>query len=137
MKRVICENHHYYNGDKYEKCPFCGSSEQSSNTIKWKLYRDKLFIYYTNCCGNCHKLLEEDDKYCRYCGTRRGEGAFEPYDNVMKCIYGPMPVERTHRCPACGHSWKTVMMIDNQRYCPVCGAACTMEEPPRTDSIFK
>ena len=33
---------------------------------------------YEGRCGNCHGFLGEEDKYCRYCGTRRGEGAFEP-----------------------------------------------------------
>ncbi len=73
-------------------------------------------------CGNCHARLGKEDEYCRYCGTRAGEGAFEPYQNFLECVYGPMPVERIHTCSKCGYSWTTCVMIDRQRYCPKCGA---------------
>lgn len=76
---------------------------------------------YEGHCGNCHKHFEEDDKYCRYCGTRRGEGAFAPYENIMQCIYGPMPVVRNHICPNCNYAWTNCVMIDNEKYCPKCG----------------
>lgn len=71
-------------------------------------------------CGNCHAYLG-DDAYCRYCGTKAGEGAFEPYMNYEQCVYGPPPIEREHTCQACGFSWRTNMMIDNQQFCPKCG----------------
>ena len=29
---------------------------------------------YTDRCGNCHEFLGKEDRFCRYCGTRRGEG---------------------------------------------------------------
>ena len=34
---------------------------------------------YSGRCGNCHERLGKNDKYCRYCGTKRGEGKFRPY----------------------------------------------------------
>lgn len=71
-------------------------------------------------CGNCHAYLGTD-KFCRYCGTKAGEGAFEPYMNYEQCVYGPPPVEREHKCPDCGFNWKTHMMVDNQQFCPECG----------------
>lgn len=76
---------------------------------------------YKNKCGNCHETLQSDDKYCRRCGTRRGEGEFLPYKNVMARIYGPKPCERIHQCRKCSYTWTTVMMVDNLKYCPKCG----------------
>lgn len=77
---------------------------------------------YTNRCGNCHSMLSEEDKYCCCCGTKRGEGKFEPYKNIMQCIYGPMPRKRVHECTLCNYTWDTMSMIDNQKFCPECGA---------------
>ena len=74
-----------------------------------------------NQCGNCHSYVDEGDAYCRICGTKVGEGKYEPYQEIMQCIYGPMPEERIHTCQDCGYSWKTMFMIDNQHYCPKCG----------------
>lgn len=72
-------------------------------------------------CGNCHATLGEGDKYCRICGTKAGEGAFAPYQQIMQCIYGPRPEERTHTCEKCGYTWTTCLMLDNEKYCPQCG----------------
>lgn len=83
---------------------------------------------YTNRCGNCHKSLDENEKYCRYCGTKRGEGAFQPYQNIMQCIYGPMPQKRVHKCTACDHWWQTMLMIDNEKFCPECGSRADVYE---------
>ena len=63
-------------------------------------------------CANCKNSYREGDKYCRYCGAPLGNFA---------CIYGPPPVERTHKCEKCGFSWKTTLMIDNEQWCPECG----------------
>lgn len=76
---------------------------------------------YTDRCGNCHEFLEKEDRFCRYCGTRRGEGEFEPYLNLFECVYGPKPVRRKHRCTQCGNEWMTCLMIDDEKYCPLCG----------------
>ena len=59
-------------------------------------------------CANCHQTLLEGEKYCRYCGTERGDEKFEPYRNIMQCIYGPMPVKRVHKCTKCKKKWKTM-----------------------------
>ena len=78
-------------------------------------------IDYTNRCGNCHSYLGEDDKYCRYCGTERGQGKFLPYKNVIDCVYGP-PVKKKYKCTACGHIWITGDLGgDQSKYCPQCG----------------
>ena len=81
-------------------------------------------------CGNCHTPLNEGDRYCRKCGTKAGEGAFEPYQQIMQCIYGPMPVKRTHVCEKCGYTWTTCLMIDDYQYCPVCGGRAPSDEDP-------
>lgn len=72
-------------------------------------------------CGHCHAYLEPDDRYCRQCGTKVGDGAYAPYLDLMQCIYGPPPEEREHICQQCGYKWTTYRMIDDQKYCPKCG----------------
>lgn len=76
---------------------------------------------YNGRCGNCHKYIG-DDRYCRYCGTKSGEGKYEPYEDCVQCVYGPMPVEREHICPVCGKKWTTCLMLDRELYCPDCGS---------------
>jgi hypothetical protein len=75
---------------------------------------------YTDRCGNCHTYLGKD-KYCRICGTKRGEGAFKPYLDAYSTVYGPRPMTRTHKCEICGYTWKTNLMIDHEDHCPECG----------------
>ena len=67
---------------------------------------------YRGRCGNCHELFDNDEeKYCKYCGTKRGEGEFKPYDNQIYCIYGPMPEKRTRECVKCGNQWTYINKI--------------------------
>lgn len=101
---------------KDERCAKCGA--KNSN---WT-------IPDSTRCGNCHALLGEGDKYCRICGTKAGEGEFEPYQQMMQCIYGPRPVSRTHTCEKCGYSWTTCAMLDMEQYCPQCGGNAPCEE---------
>ena len=111
------------------KCPKCGmfifpfarKCLRCETKIKYLTKTDK------DHCGNCHKPLGNDD-YCRYCGTRRGEGKFDPYFNEPQCIYGPPPISRLHTCNECGYEWETNTMIDRQRYCPRCGGSCKITE---------
>ena len=70
-------------------------------------------------CANCKSTYIEGDKYCRYCGAPMGKPAYIPED--FACIYGPPPVTRTHTCEKCGFTWKTCLMIDDERFCPKCG----------------
>ncbi|MBR6257472.1 MAG: hypothetical protein IKR23_08845 [Lachnospiraceae bacterium] len=84
--------------------------------------KHKLSRNYDGRCGNCHTPFDStDDEFCRYCGTKRGEGKFLPYENFQGCVYGPPPVKRTHTCDNCGYSWDTRRMIDRSGYCPRCG----------------
>ncbi len=105
-------------------CPSCGAKNTG-----WVVPDDSY-------CGNCHARLREGDRYCRICGTRAGEGKFEPYQQVMQCIYGPMPLKRIHRCQSCGYSWSTCAMIDDENYCPKCGGNAPSEVDDR-DMIQK
>ena len=79
-------------------------------------------------CGNCGAKLDVDDKYCKVCGTRVGDGDYKPFRFLEACVYGPPPIERTHVCVICGYSWKTEFMIDDQKYCPKCGGSAPYQE---------
>lgn len=77
---------------------------------------------YEGRCGNCHSFLREEDKYCKYCGTKRGEGKFEPYENIILCVYGP-PVKMKFHCSDCNNKWITVGLGgDESKFCPNCGS---------------
>ena len=85
---------------------------------------------YTDRCGNCHAHLRPGDKYCKYCGTERGKGKFQPFWNVSDCVYGP-PVKKKYKCTACGHIWITGDLGgDHSKFCPRCGkrAVAVIEE---------
>ena len=60
---------------------------------------------YKGRCGNCHSEIDKNDRYCPFCGTKHGEGAFQPYYNKMYCVYGP-PILRKIKCKKCGHTWE-------------------------------
>ena len=92
-----------------------------------KMFRRGISTDYKGRCGNCHKLIGEDS-YCRYCGTKAGEGDFKPYSNIPMCIYGPPPITRYHKCVSCGYEWSTNEMIDYQKYCPKCGSSAPANE---------
>lgn len=76
---------------------------------------------YTDLCGNCQSTLRKTDKYCPYCGTQRGKGAFKPFKNRGYYVYGP-PIKKKYQCDACGHVWITAVLAgDHAVYCPQCG----------------
>lgn len=72
-------------------------------------------------CANCNNDYREGDKYCRYCGAPLGKPDFIEED--FACIYGPQPIEREHKCKRCGFTWKTYLMVDNEKWCPKCGSS--------------
>jgi len=89
---------------------------------------------YDGRCGNCHEKFESaSDKYCTYCGTKRGEGKFEPYENVIYCVYGPMPKKRTRECTKCGHKWTYTAMLDKQKFCRQCGGDSKLVDNPENE----
>ena len=76
---------------------------------------------YKGKCGNCHSDLDDNDKYCRICGTKRGEGSFLPYFNETYFAYGP-PIKMQIKCRKCGYTWETIVFGgDDSKYCPQCG----------------
>ncbi len=78
-------------------------------------------VFDKNLCENCHSELEKKDKYCRYCGTKRGKGAYRPERMEGYCVYAP-PIISRFTCRACGYKW-TVDQLgrDESEYCPQCG----------------
>ena len=82
-------------------------------------------------CKNCGNNWHEKDKYCRYCGAPMDQPGYKIRD--FACIYGPRPVNRKHTCPQCGYSWDNRLMIDRERFCPLCGSAVSVEEDQTDD----
>lgn len=73
----------------------------------------------TQQCGNCHAWFTNDDeKYCAYCGAKRGEERWEHCDGPA---YDPAPEQKTRECVKCGYQWTYKDVIDSRRYCVRCG----------------
>lgn len=111
----------FFNKSNAGKCFACGAKVGPEEKLCKKCKRDDWVECEKDRCGNCHAYLNDSDKYCRICGTAAGEGAYNPYQNLMQCIYGPMPVKRVHTCKKCNYEWTTSLMIDDEKYCPKCG----------------
>lgn len=115
-------------------CPICGMESDCQN--EYCIYCGRRIIKpekesEENQCKNCHASLEPGDKYCRVCGTKAGKESFAPDQNLMECIYGPRPVERTHVCKKCKHKWTTCQMLDNENHCPKCGGYAPPSNSPK------
>lgn len=77
---------------------------------------------YDGRCGNCHAPIAATDNYCSSCGTKAGEGKFEPCAVEYAMVYGPEPPKRReHKCPHCSYIWETYEMFDSDTYCVKCG----------------
>ena len=88
---------------------------------------ENLSTDYEGRCGNCHSFLG-DDEYCRYCGTKKGEGKFEPYENFMSCVYGS-PITYFYKCEKCGTEFQSCGMGGGiASFCYKCGNSVTREE---------
>ncbi len=77
-------------------------------------------------CAKCWSYLESDDHYCTNCGTKYGEGTFNPQNNLMEPMYGIRSRrQKVYFCKKCGHQWPgDSMSISN--YCPKCGDSDTV-----------
>ena len=73
------------------------------------------------CCSNCKNTIDRQDKFCRNCGVSVNAVDYRPSIEKMVQIYGPAPRKRTHLCETCGYKWTTFSMIDDEKYCPLCG----------------
>ena len=45
---------------------------------------ENLSTDYEDRCGNCQSFMEDSEKYCKFCGTAKGEGKFEPYKKTRR-----------------------------------------------------
>ena len=77
-------------------------------------------------CANCKEPFSKGDRYCRYCGAQLGTPDY--IEENFACIYGPPPIKRIHKCENCGYSWKTVLMLDKESFCPKCGGPAPVSE---------
>lgn len=113
------------------KCLYCGNIIEFKDHYCARCGKENRgwVVPDENQCGNCNAYLKEGDSYCRICGTRRGDGEYKPYQNIMQTIYGPMPVRREHICPVCGFKWDNCVMIDEDKYCPKCGSPLNPADP--------
>lgn len=115
-KRGVCTFCGNVLTDINKPCAFCNKSNKG-------LINNGILV-----CSNCNSKIKKDDKYCTVCGTKIGKGKYEPYLDYMRCVYGPMPVERLHRCTKCKYEFNTFLMVDNCKYCPKCGGILEVEE---------
>ena len=83
-------------------------------------------------CANCKGEYNQGDKYCRYCGAPLGDPVF--INDGFPVLYGPMPETREHKCEKCGYTWRTTLMLDREKFCPLCGGAAPYTEPPAPPS---
>ena len=93
---------------------------------------------YESRCGNCHAYMIKSDLFCRYCGTKRGDGAFEPFDELefVQYAYGP-PIKTRFKFDACGHNWETTVFGgDDSMFCPHCGKSA-LQKVERTILNFE
>ena len=112
-------------GDSINSLEDYVESRLIKNQIEYELINDGRIKDRDNTgrCGNCHEPMGESDKYCKFCGTKRGQGRFLPFDNPMYCVYGP-PIKTKYKCRNCGALWMTCALGGGKKaiYCPQCGA---------------
>lgn len=94
----------------------------------------QMSTYYVGKCGNCHKTIDSDDKYCKYCGTKNGEGAFLPYNNALQFAYGS-PMIKQYQCPKCGLKWQEISVGRDRRYCKECGILANLQSIEEYDTF--
>lgn len=113
MKVMRCEKGHFYDGDKYDSCPYCnGRSEKVELDPKeiteddpWGIHEDPAFLYCEN--GHYYDIWKYDR--CPICGTaelwKREKQKAEkekPPMNIMRCENGHTYNQELYdRCPIC------------------------------------
>lgn len=86
---------------------------------------------YDGRCGNCYEAFKKGDKYCRYCGTKCGEGSGEAYSDFVPVLYDVIPVKRVRKCAECGNEWTSIDMLHSEKYCSDCGKLAQIIEEER------
>lgn len=117
----------------------CSPAQEADTSSKSKAdtgYEEKIKIPkgYEGKCGECREEIEDDYKFCAHCGTKVGEGSFEPYENYNECVYGA-PQDYTLKCTKCGYTIEDSTMDGIPSYCPYCGieAEVTIKDPFEDD----
>lgn len=85
------------------------------------IYNEYDSVEYSYRCGNCSEFIGTE-KYCPYCGARKGEGDFLPYRSLQQCVYGPLSLRFGYSCNECGNKWGEHAMFSKEYYCPKCGS---------------
>ena len=85
-------------------------------------------VDYQKRCGNCHKHMDENARYCSFCGTPKGKGTFSPYKKSLRMYVlhdGPFSPENEVElsCEECGRRWKSALedLEPKEKYCSQCG----------------
>lgn len=80
-------------------------------------------------CSYCKEVLEDGDKFCKYCGKERSEAQnYDPRHNFGGMIYGP-PYNAKYYCPNCGKVYiESGIGSAGDRYCTQCGRKQTKIE---------
>ena len=82
-------------------------------------------------CGKCGRYFEKNDRYCRWCGKKRGDVIYIPKEMPMYPLYGP-PFLTNYHCENCGEEYEdTTLGGVLIKYCPFCGFRITK------DSVFE
>ena len=127
----------FYDASSNNTCPYCGNvtdkTYDMSETDMSAIFGGDLCKDYDGRCGNCREKLSDSDEFCRFCGTKRGEGLFLPYDKDSLDEQDPCSdtVTRKHKCRKCGFKWTTDYDYDPEKYCPQCGTYAPFEPVER------
>ena len=95
MKLMRCEKGHFYDGDKYDDCPYCselGEVSSSKAKLEPEIMRDPeeimvepAFLYCEN--GHYYDIWKYDR--CPICGTAElWKREKQPRMNIMRCEKG-------------------------------------------------
>lgn len=111
MKLMRCENGHFYNGEEYDDCPFCGSHGVSPVTDPnflrscAEFYSDEITLEPVFArCENGHTYNQELYARCPVCEkAEREKRKKQPRMDIMRCEKGHFYNREVYdSCPYCG-----------------------------------
>ncbi len=95
-----------------------------------------LYHKYKWQCRNCKNEMEKGAKYCQWCGTRAGNGVFQPHDNEVQGLYGSWYVMKV-KCSNCGNEWSSSGTAGHiKMFCRECGGEGKALSSDSLDVIF-